>query len=79
MDNFVDAVQCLEERRLIADVADDDLDILSKPVGPIDIAVNLLDQAVQDANAMVLVEERLRNVAANESGATCYEDRVCQG
>jgi hypothetical protein len=78
MHHLINAFEGLQERRLIAHVADDHLHVRIEPVRARARAVDLLDHAVEDANRMPFGEERARHVAPDEAGAAGDEDRIRQ-
>src|SRR5215218_8297748 len=78
MHDLVDALQGLEQRGLVADIADHHIDVGIEPVRALARPVDLLDHAVENAHPMPLVEERTRHVTANKASATGDEDRIRQ-
>ena len=63
---------------LVADVADDQLGIVGKVFRPLAVAVDLLDQAVEDADPVAARKKLSRDGAADESCAAGDQDLLPQ-
>ena len=59
MDHAVDTLQRARDDVLVADVADDQLGVVGQVLGPLAVAVNLLDQAVEDADLVAARKQAL--------------------
>ena len=71
MDDGVDPVECAAERVAVADVADDELDVLVEIVGALAGRVDLRVEAVERANLVAAREQPVREVRADEPRAAC--------
>ena len=70
MEDRVDSAQRLVDRGAIADVADDELDVLGEVLGPSpSIAVHLRLERVEHADAVAAREQLVGEVRADEPGA----------
>ena len=77
VDDLGDALQRAQHRGLVAHVADDHVDLRVEVVGLRLVAVDLLDQAVEHADAMAALQAGPRDVTPDEAGAAGDEDRLC--
>jgi hypothetical protein len=59
----------MSDHVLVADVADDQLDLAGQVFGPLAVAVYLLDQAVERSNLMATAKKLAADCAADKSGA----------
>ena len=59
------------DRGLVADVADDQLGVIGQVFGPLAVAVDLLDQAVEHAHLIAATKKFTGDGAADESSAAC--------
>jgi hypothetical protein len=76
MHDLCDAFQGAEQRGLVPHVADDHLHLGIEVIRRGLLAVDLLDQAVQDADAVTAIQAHLRNVTPDEAGSTGNEDNI---
>jgi hypothetical protein len=74
MDDAVDAIERAGDDVFVANIADDQFGIVGEIVGPLAIAVDLLDQAVEHADLVAAPEQLLRNRPSNKASAARYED-----
>ena len=78
MDHLVHAGEGAAHQRLVAHVADHQFHVGVELVRPAASAMDLLDQAVEDAHAVAFGEQGARHVAADEAGAAGDQYGVSQ-
>jgi hypothetical protein len=78
MDDAVDILECLGDGVAIADIGANQLDIGIEIVGSFAVAVDLLDEAVEDSNLMASVLKLPGNRAADEPGPAGNENAFRQ-
>src|SRR5438270_14101714 len=66
----VDALQRMGNHVLVANVSDDELGVAGKVLGPLTIAVDLLDQAVAPADRIAAAKKLASDCATNKPCAT---------
>jgi len=71
MDDAVDVLEAAPDHIFVADVADDQFGVGRKVLGAFTITVNLLDQAVEDANPIAAPKKLADDRPADESSTTC--------
>src|SRR3954447_15033620 len=67
MDDAVDVLQRTGDDVLVADVADDEFRVLGKVLWPITIAVDLLDQAVENPHPIAAAKKLVDDGATDKS------------
>jgi hypothetical protein len=77
VDNAVDTSQSPGQDIRIPYVAHDHLDLAFESLGRGTAAVDLLDEAVDDADAMATGQTGSRHISADEAGPSCDEDKFC--
>jgi hypothetical protein len=78
MDDAFDALKRARDDVFVADVAADKLDFFRKALGLLAVAVDLLDQAVENTDLVSSLEQFRADGATNESGASGYQHSFCQ-
>ena len=76
MDDAVDALQGTRDRVAVANVRLDQLDLAVEQRRPVDMAVNLRDQAVEYADPVAAAEQFVADEATDETGAAGDQDRL---
>src|SRR5947209_3183188 len=74
MDHRIDVEQRAAYSVLVADVADDQLDVVVQISGALTARVDLAREVVQGADVVAALQEVPGNVRADESCASCEED-----
>ena len=77
MDDAAGAPQSPGQDIRIPYVAHDHIDVTIESLGRGTAAVDLLDEAVDDADAMTMGQTGSRHISADEAGSTCDEDKFC--